>query len=217
MTPLLWALAAIAVIAVLFVAELRRELRKTYTPTTGERIDFSMRPNLALLVIDVQEDLTSVGGKYGWDEAYLKARLEAIAIMAAKARDAEIPVIAIRHVHRLPLIRLMIRLFGQGRGIPGSKGLGLSPAISVSPDFDVVKVRSDGFSSPEFEGYLAANRVGTLLFTGLDGSHCVQATANGALNRGYRVEIVEDAVLSRDEADWRKHVAELQGRGAVLI
>jgi nicotinamidase-related amidase len=217
MAPLLWALAAVAVLAVLFAVELRREFRKTYTPTTGERIDFSMRPNLALLVIDMQKDFTASGGKYGWDEAYLKTRLEAIDIMAAKANDAEIPVIAVRHVHRLALIRLMIRLFGEGRGIPGSKGLGLSPALSGSPDFEVVKIRSDSFSSPELEGYLAAKRVGTLLLTGLDGSYCVQATANGALNRGYRVEIVEDAVLSRDEADWRRHVAALKGRGAILI
>ncbi|ASY64696.1 Isochorismatase [Sinorhizobium sojae CCBAU 05684] len=216
MTPLLWALAAIAVLAVLLVLELRRELKLAYMPTAGERIDFSQRPNLALIIIDMQEDFTSVGGRYGWDEAYLKARIEAIDIMAIKAKKAEIPVIAIRHVYRAPLIRLMIRLFGEGRGIPGSSGLGLM-TLPVEPDFDVLKTRSDSFSSPELEGYLAEKQIGTLLLTGLDGSYCVQATANGALNRGYRVEIVEDAVLSRDQADWGKHVAALKGRGAVLI
>ncbi|WEX77294.1 cysteine hydrolase [Sinorhizobium numidicum] len=217
MTAFLSVAGAIIVVAALFVFALRRELQKTSAPTTGERIDFSMRPNLALLIIDMQKDFTSVDGKYGWDEAYLKARLAAIGIMAAKAKEAEIPVIAIRHVYRSPLIRLMIRLFGEGRGIPGSKGLGLSPELPVSPDIEVEKPLSDSFSSPGLEGYLAAKGIGTLLLTGLDGCHCVQATANGALNRGYRVEIVEDAVLSHDEADWRKHVAALEGRGAVLI
>lgn len=216
MTPLLWTIAAIAILAVLFVIELRRELRVTYTPTAGERIAFSLRPNLALLVIDMQEDFTSIGGRYGWDKAYLKARIEAIDIMAAKAKKAEIPVIAVRHVHRAPLIRLMIRLFGEGRGIPSSKGLRLVE-LPVQPDFEVVKARSDSFSSPELEGYLAAARIGTLLLTGLDGSYCVQATAHGALNRGFRVEIVEDAVLSRNEADWRRHLTELKGRGAVVV
>lgn len=216
MTPLLWALAAIAVLVVLFVLELRRELKLAHKPTAGERIDFSLRPNLALLIIDMQEDFTSVGGRYGWDEAYLKARIEAIDIMATKAKKAEIPVIAIRHVYRAPLIRLMIRLFGEGRGIPGSRGLGLM-TLPVEPDFEVLKARSDSFSSPELEGYLAAKQIGTLLLTGLDGAYCVQATANGALNRGYRVEIVEDAVLSRDQAGWSRQVAALKGRGAVLI
>lgn len=217
MTPLLLTAAVIVAIGGLLALRLRAELRATYTPTKGERVDISSRPNLALLVIDVQEDFTSVGGKYGWDDSYLKARLRAIEIMADKAKKADIPVVAIRHVYRTPLIRLMIRLFGEGRGIPGSKGLGLSPDLSISPDFEVVKGASDSFSSPELEGHLAANRVGTLLLTGLDGCYCVQATANGALNRGYRVEIVQEAVLSRDEAAWRRHAEALEGRGAILI
>ncbi|MDK1375887.1 MULTISPECIES: cysteine hydrolase [unclassified Sinorhizobium] len=214
MIAVLSVVAAVIVAAALFVIRLKYELRRANTPTTGERIDISMRPNLALLVIDIQKDFTSIGGKYGWDEAYLKSRLAMISTATVKASEAEIPVIAIRHVYRAPLIRLMIWLFGERRGIPGSKGLGL--ALPLSPDFEVVKSLSDGFSSPELEGYLAANRVGTLLLTGLDGCHCVQNTANGALNRGYRVEILENAVLSRDEAGWRKHAEALEGRGAVL-
>jgi nicotinamidase-related amidase len=216
-TPLLAAALAIAALAALFAAELKRERAKVDAPTLGERIDLSMRPNLALLVIDMQEDFTAVGGRGGWDERYMKTHLGAIDIMASKALKAEIPVIAIRHVHRMPLIRLTVRLFGEGRGLPGSKGLGLSPELGLTPDFEVVKALSDGFSSPELEGYLQANGVGTLLLTGLDGCHGVLATAHGALNRGYRVEIVENAVLSRDEGAWRRHLAALTGRGAVLI
>ncbi|MCA1442034.1 cysteine hydrolase [Ensifer sp. IC4062] len=214
MIAVLAVVGAIVVAVALFVLRLKHELRRANTPTTGERIDISMRPNLALLVIDIQKDFTSIGGKYGWDEAYLKKRLAMISTAAVKASEAEIPVIAVRHVYRAPLIRLMIWLFGEGRGIPGSKGLGL--ALPLSPDFEVVKSLSDGFSSPALEGYLAANRVGTLLLTGLDGCHCVQNTANGALNRGYRVEILENAVLSRDKDGWRKHAEALEGRGAVL-
>ncbi|MDK1490956.1 cysteine hydrolase [Sinorhizobium sp. 7-81] len=214
---MMWVLAVVGAILLavaLFTMRLRYELRRANTPTTGERIDISMRPNLALLVIDVQKDFTSVGGKFGWEEAYLKARLAMISTAVVKASEAEIPVIAVRHVYGAPLIRLMIWLFGEGRGIPGSKGLGLS--LPLTPDFEVVKSVSDSFSSPELEGYLAANRVGTLLLTGLDGCYCVQNTANGALNRGYRVEILENAVLSRDEGEWRKHSEALEGRGAVL-
>lgn len=214
MMAVLAVVGAIIVAVALFVLRLKHELRRANTPTTGERIDISMRPNLALLVIDVQKDFTSIGGKHGWNETYLKSRLAMISTAAVKASEAEIPVIAIRHVYRAPLIRLMIWLFGEGRGIPGSKGLGLS--LPLSPDFEVVKSLSDGFSSPELEGYLAANKIGTLLLTGLDGCHCIQNTANGALNRGYRVEILENAVLSRDEAGWRKHAEALEGRGAVL-
>ncbi|MDT4871268.1 Isochorismatase family protein [compost metagenome] len=110
----------------------------------------------------------------------------------------------------------MIRLFGEGRGIPGSKGLGLAPALPFSPDAEFVKPLSDSFSSPELGRYLAENRIGTLLLTGLDGCYCIQNTANGALNRGYRVELLGEAVLSRDESGWSRHVDALERRGAIL-
>jgi nicotinamidase-related amidase len=39
--------------------------------------------------------------------------------------------------------------------------------------------------------------VGEVLLTGVDAAFCVSMTARGALNRGYRVTVVKDAVASR--------------------
>jgi len=62
---------------------------------------------------------------------------------------------------------------------------------------DFTKRISDSFSNPQLDAFLIRNRVDELYLVGLDASYCVHKTALGALNRGYKVTVVDDAVLSR--------------------
>jgi len=199
---------------VLFVAYAAYTLRRVNTPTTGPPIDRAARPETALVVIDVQEDFA--GDKAGWDPACRDARLDAIRSAVAEARERGEPVLTVRHAFRHPLLRFVIRLVAGGRGIVGSKGLGLLPALDIAADADVLKHESDSLSAPAFERWLADNRVGALVLVGLDGCHCVQNTANGALNRGYAVRILPDGVLAHNEAGWQRHRERLAARGAVV-
>ena len=75
----------------------------------------------------------------------------------------------------------------------------------------------DAFSNPQLGEWLAARKVGRLRLVGLDGCFCLQSTAHGALNRGYAVEIVEDAVLTSFPAKWPKCKKELSERGAAVL
>jgi len=55
------------------------------------------------------------------------------------------------------------------------------------------KKQSDAFLSPAFDSFLREQQ-GRLLLVGLDGAYCVDATARGALNRGYRVTLFPAAI-----------------------
>ncbi len=206
----LWIIVAGIVIAVLYVLN---EIRRIGTPTTGPAIDLAARPATALVVIDMQTDFTSVPG---WDAAELDGTISNIRDSVRQAHEDRMPVIAIRHVFKGRLANLLNGWFNQGRGNEGSAGIETDPRLGLDAETEFVKSIGDAFSSNAFEQFLEDNRIGTLILTGLDGCHCVNKTAQGALNRGYRVHIDPTAVLAANPANWAKVKERLELNGAEL-
>ncbi|WP_170336397.1 cysteine hydrolase [Ruegeria arenilitoris] len=206
----LWIIVAGIVIAVLYILI---EIRRIGTPTTGPAIDLAVRPKTALVVIDMQTDFTSAPG---WDAAELDAAISNIRDSVKQAREDRMPVIAIRHVFKGKLANLLNGWFNQGRGNEGSAGIETDPRLGLNADTEFVKTVGDAFSSTAFEQFLEDNQIGTLILTGLDGCHCVNKTAQGALNRGYRVHIDPTAVLAANPAHWAKVKEKLEVKGAEL-
>lgn len=62
-----------------------------------------------------------------------------------------------------------------------------------------VKSVGDSFSNAELEGFLLANDVDMLYLVGADATACVCSTAQGGLNRGYKVFVVEDAIVTASD------------------
>jgi len=54
----------------------------------------------------------------------------------------------------------------------------------------------DGFSNDALQKFLMENRINRLYMTGLDAEYCVYRTSRAAKNRGYSVNLIEDAVIS---------------------
>ena len=89
---------------------------------------------------------------------------------------------------------LIVRLHGgrrQGKVI-------IDRRIKVINDNDFEKNRTDAFSNRQFEQLLIDRQVDELYLVGVDAAYCVYYTALGALNRGYKVTVVKDAVISRN-------------------
>lgn len=181
------------------------------TPTRGPAIDLASRPGEALVIVDVQQDFTS-GATYP-PEAVDKALLR-INSLIDDARARGVAIINIRHVFEGPYVNFLVRLLSGGRGGKQSAGLGPDPRLQQLADTEFVKHSGDAFSNPEFGRYLDGHRISRLVIVGLDGNACVKSTADGALNRGYHVEIVEGAVLSQSAPTWGKQKARLETRGA---
>ena len=69
--------------------------------------------------------------------------------------------------------------------------------VKVINGNDFEKNRTDAFSNRQFEQLLIDKQVDELYLVGVDAAYCVYYTALGALNRGYRLTVVTDAVASR--------------------
>jgi len=56
----------------------------------------------------------------------------------------------------------------------------------------------------------------TLVITGMEGHVCVQQTTLEALNLGYKVHVVQDAVTSRRREDYAAAIEKMRHAGAII-
>ena len=208
-------LVAAALVIALGVALVLVGARNGSAGTRGERIRRADRAATALLVVDVQEDFTRRSRRFGFGEEVLEPFFAALNGMQSVARAEGAPVVHMRNVFDGALARLFSRLVVEGRGIAGRLGTRLDPRVERTPgDEDLVKTKGDAFSNAKLDAVLRDARVGHVVIAGLDGVACVTATARGALQRGYRVTLLEDCILTARPARWATLRRSLEHAGA---
>ncbi len=140
------------------------------------------RPNTALLVVDVQNDV--VGGAHNRD-----AVVANVATLVDKARAAKVPVVWVQH---------------SGDGMPvGSDGWQYVPELTLDESEPVVHKRyPDSFEETDLETVLADGAIGRLVVAGAQTDECIRSTLHGAIVRGYDATLVSDAHTTEDLSEW---------------
>ncbi len=140
------------------------------------------RPNTALVVIDVQNDVVS--GAHERD-----AVVANVASLVDKARAAEVPVVWVQH---------------SSEGMPiGSDGWSYVPELQQAEGEPVVHKRfADSFEETDLEAVLSARGVGRLVVSGAQTDECIRSTIHGGIVRGYDVTLVSDAHTTEDFSEW---------------
>jgi len=136
------------------------------------------RPNIALLVIDVQNEV--VDGAFRRDEV-----IENINTLLAKARAEGVPVVWVQH--------------SDGGLVEGSEEWEYVPELVREEKEPLVhKHYGDSFEETNLESLLAERGVGRLVVTGAQTDMCIRSTLHGALARGYDAVLVADAHTTED-------------------
>ena len=136
------------------------------------------RPNVALFVIDVQNDVVARA-------VNRDAVVANIHGLVQKARAADVAVVWIQH-HDDQLVR-------------DTEGWRYVPELVRGDDEALVhKSYGDSFEETELESVLAGRGVGAVFVTGAQTDACVRSTLHGALVRGYDVTLVADAHTTED-------------------
>lgn len=148
----------------------------------------------AILVVDIQEGTT---GSVSATESYTVQAdklIQNINTLTALATRKKIPVIYIRSVVTNPLINILNNTLAEG-----SAGAELDHRLNVDSDLLITKKKNDSFNNTDLDHMLLKMQISHIYMTGLDALHCIYQTLQGALNRGYRVTVIEDAVISDPE------------------
>jgi len=140
------------------------------------------RPNVALLVIDVQTDV--VAGAYERD-----AVVANIAGLVEKARRERVPVVWVQHSDEQ-----------LARGSDAWKIVS-----ELTPDHAealVEKHYGDSFEDTNLEAVLSDLKIGQLVVVGAQTDACIRSTLHGAFVRGYDTTLVSDAHTTEDLTAW---------------
>lgn len=151
--------------------------------------------NAALLIIDAQK---------GFMDSVFDANraVEKIAMLAAEARKANIPVIFTQELHRHNLVDF-------GRELDGSEGVHCLEGTAeieiverltlVDGDYLIQKRRYSCFFATDLEILLKGLKVDTLLICGFLTDVCVHYTTVDAHQHDYYVRVITDAVRGSTE------------------
>jgi nicotinamidase-related amidase len=144
----------------------------------------------AMLIIDMQADMQARMDR-GQDHVNGNAGA-AIAALAARFRAKGRPVIHVRHRDDDP-----------GSDFhPDSAGYRPMPCAEALPGEAVFeKTTSSAFASTDIERHLRAEGIGHLYVTGAVAGFCVTSTVRSAADLGFKVTVVQDAVLGFDLAN----------------
>jgi nicotinamidase-related amidase len=140
------------------------------------------RPNTALLVVDVQNDV--VANAHNRHEVIANIR-----DLIGKARASQVPVIWIQHSNdQMP---------------QDSEGWQYVPDLQRRESEPLVhKKYGDSFEDTILESELTLRSVGRLVVTGAQTDACIRATLHGAFTRGYDTVLVGDAHTTEDYSEY---------------
>jgi nicotinamidase-related amidase len=188
---------SLTVVALIFVAHLVVILplvlvrRSMFMATRGKKIAGYPRPRAALVVLDLQEGYSTTNARQPVTIPPATGMIAIVNRLIDKAAASGMEVAYIRQVFSN---NFFVRLHGgkrQGTVI-------IDRRIKVINSNDFAKNRTDAFSNQQFEQLLIDGQVDELYLVGVDAAFCVYYTALGALNRGYKVTVITDAVQSRN-------------------
>ncbi|MBN2487571.1 MAG: cysteine hydrolase [Methanosarcinaceae archaeon] len=171
-----------------------------------------MRNNTALIIVDAQNFILHEKGlsanwgvlKHAKEKNMIKNTVKAI----EKARASSIPIIYIRMDIRpqiLPDIGFWKEIkeidFTEITPEEGDFQMGVIDELTPHPeDFIVNKYHTmDSFYNTDLDQILRSLKCDTLLFAGAVTNLCVESTARGAFDRGYRFVVLSDCIASMNE------------------
>jgi len=184
---------------------------------------YRIRP--ALAIIDPQNGFMSPGGsfdKLGFDITKYQAIISTVQELRQRARTLKIPVFfsqAIRERSGVDMLSKQHKILPEKRRerikkvplcIRNTWDSEIIDALKPCDDDLIVQKRRDSiFQDTEFELWLRALKVDTLIFSGIDTSICVESSLRDAFNRGWDVILVSNTTASLHDDFYKTTLAEV--------
>lgn len=186
-------------------------------PTHGSKISQYEFPQQALLVIDIQEDYTGTTAQPPFSYKDSLRLIETVNTITETASKKNILIVYIRQEFDGVFGRMISKLFAGGTAMRGNPGTEIDKRIAIRSSHILSKPKGDAFSNPKFDELLIEHQVNEVYLVGLDAEFCVYHTAQGAINRGYTVNIITDGIALRAKKKWEKVLEQYRQKGIRLV
>lgn len=157
-------------------------------PSKAEQVDLSQNTNELLVVIDIQKKYMNAV-----PPPFTSQYIANINKLIDHSNKHSAKVVYLAAVRKSTLISL---LFKPDIAVQGSASATLDSRLITENPVIFEKFRADGFYQNDFRAFLTANKIKRLVITGVAAEVCVGETVKGALNKGYEVVVIHDAIIS---------------------
>jgi nicotinamidase-related amidase len=209
---ILWVVGAFLIFVAMVFINLLIVSRIGAVISEGKPIPDYGEHRAALMVVDIQEATTGEHSIYPCFRENSEILLNNINQVIGTFQIKNLPVVYVRSEITNPLINLINSAYAKGS--PGAK---FDKRLNIVSDFEVVKKVKDSFRNTLLDSMLIAGKINELYIVGLDAAECVNATVEAAQNRGYRVTIVEETVISKTKALTDSMITIFEKRGVRII
>lgn len=182
--------------------------------SNGKAIPQYNDPQTALLVIDVQRNLTTKSGSWILNLEQTDAMIEEINNLIENSNDKKYSVIYISNeFKKYSIINLMTNKAME----EGSEGAKIDKRIKFINNYHFIKSKMDTFTNKDFENFLQKQEINHLIISGIDAEDCVDKTIKGALNRNYQVTVISDAIATKSEKKRKQKIEDFRILGAEIL
>ncbi|MBW9149116.1 cysteine hydrolase [Clostridium sp. CM028] len=167
--------------------------------------------NKALLVIDIQEDATGKTAKRPYKNS--QELISNVNLVIESSEKKGITVIYIKHeINSNFLNKIVMR----NRFIKGTQGSEIDSRIKIVNNYIYSKDKGNAFSNPKLDSFLKQNHINEVFIVGLDATACVYRTSIGAIDKGYKSIVLEDAIVTSNMRKMPKILEKYENEGILL-
>lgn len=182
-----------------------------------ERISQSLGSRPALILVDMSNGFTDPQSPLGGDYTDVIAANQ---ILLAAFRKANLPIFFTSVIYKTKAQARVFRDRIPALDIltPSSEWVKIDPRLDRRENEPIIEKQwASGFFKTELAELLAAQKVDSLVITGLSTSGCVRATALDGLQYDYKVFIPREAVGDRNEAAHAATLFDLHAKYADVV
>jgi nicotinamidase-related amidase len=192
----IWATVILISILVFIVSLLYFPYQWISIVSDGDAIPQYNNPQTALLIIDVQKNLTSQDGTWILNLRQTDEMIEKINLLIENSAKRDIVVIYITNEYNK---FSTLNYFTNWAFEENTDGANMDERIMIVNNNHFIKSRMDAFTNNQFELFLQQQRINHIIVTGIDAEDCVDKTVKGALNRNYLVTVITDAIATASD------------------
>jgi len=182
--------------------------------SNGDAIPNYDNPQTALLVIDVQRNLTSKNGTWILNLSQTDEMIKEINYAIEESTKKDIIVIYISNELKK---YSTINLFTNRAMEEHTDGAKIDERIMIVNNNHFIKSRMDAFTNEDFETFLKKHNINHLIITGMDAEDCVDKTIKGALNRNYQVTVISNAIATKSEEKRTGKIVDFRNLGVEIL
>ena len=181
--------------------------------TGGTTVTKKTASNKALLVIDVQENLLSPASRLHVDPDAVPFFITQLNKTIKYFKDDKAHVLYVVNEWTNPLLNFLTGNVCK----KGGNGTGIDKRVDLVSGTIYSKSKMNALSNKGLLQYLHQNSITELYITGLFAEACVRGTAKGAIKKGYKTIIIEDAVGSKNSLKKFRAMNVCKDRGVKVI